>query len=75
MFVLSVFVLPLAVEITFFRQRQSCFHRLRRSELGRVVNDALFNLRNFENGELVQKNAEFMEYLQLRIFSVLFGVP
>ena len=24
----------------------------------------LFKLRNFENGELVQKNAEFMEYLQ-----------
>ena len=29
-----------------------------------AINDALFKLRNFENGELVQKNAEFMEYLQ-----------
>ena len=29
-----------------------------------AVQDALFKLRNFENGELVQKNAVFMDYLQ-----------
>ena len=29
-----------------------------------AINDALFKLRNFENGELVQKNEVFMDYLQ-----------
>lgn len=29
-----------------------------------AVKEALFKLRNFENGELVQKNAVFMNYLQ-----------
>lgn len=29
-----------------------------------AVQDALFKLKNFENGELVQKNAVFMDYLQ-----------
>ncbi len=29
-----------------------------------AINDALYKLRNFENGELVQKNAVFMDYLQ-----------
>ena len=29
-----------------------------------AIQDALFRLRNFENGELVQKNAVFMDYLQ-----------
>ena len=29
-----------------------------------AIQDALFRLRNFENGELVQKNALFMDYLQ-----------
>ena len=29
-----------------------------------AIQDALFKLKNFENGELVQKNAEFMDYLQ-----------
>lgn len=29
-----------------------------------AIQDALFKLRNFENGELVQKNAIFMDYLQ-----------
>ena len=29
-----------------------------------AIQDALFKLRNFENGELVQKNALFMDYLQ-----------
>lgn len=29
-----------------------------------AINEALFKLRNFENAELVQKNAVFMDYLQ-----------
>ena len=29
-----------------------------------AVKDALYKLKNFENGELVQKNAVFMDYLQ-----------
>lgn len=29
-----------------------------------AINEALFKLRNFENDELVQKNAVFMDYLQ-----------
>ncbi|MGN1398874.1 MAG: type I restriction endonuclease subunit R [Erysipelotrichaceae bacterium] len=29
-----------------------------------AIGDALYKLKNFENGELVQKNAAFMEYLQ-----------
>ncbi|WP_423832299.1 type I restriction endonuclease subunit R [Streptococcus equinus] len=29
-----------------------------------AISDALFKLRNFENAELVQKNAVFMDYLQ-----------
>ena len=29
-----------------------------------AINDAIFKLKNFENGELVQKNAVFMDYLQ-----------
>ena len=29
-----------------------------------AISDALYKLQNFENGELVQKNAVFMDYLQ-----------
>ena len=29
-----------------------------------AIHDALFKLKNFENGEFVQKNAAFMDYLQ-----------
>lgn len=29
-----------------------------------AISDELFKLQNFENGELVQKNAVFMDYLQ-----------
>ena len=29
-----------------------------------AINDAIYKLTNFENGELVQKNAVFMDYLQ-----------
>lgn len=39
-------------------------HRLNRSLPKDAISDALFKLKNFENGELVQKNAVFMDYLQ-----------
>lgn len=39
-------------------------HRLNRSLAEDAISDALFKLKNFENGELVQKNAAFMDYLQ-----------
>mgnify|MGYP003290830233 CR=1 FL=1 len=29
-----------------------------------AIEDALYKLRNFENGELVQRNAVFMDYIQ-----------
>lgn len=39
-------------------------YRLNRSLPEDAISDALFKLKNFENGELVQKNAVFMDYLQ-----------
>lgn len=39
-------------------------YRLNRELPDDAVQDALFKLKNFENGELVQKNAVFMDYLQ-----------
>lgn len=39
-------------------------YRLNRGLPDDAVQDALFKLKNFENGELVQKNAVFMDYLQ-----------
>lgn len=39
-------------------------YRLNPSLPGDAISDALFKLKNFENGELVQKNAVFMDYLQ-----------
>ncbi|MDT4376948.1 type I restriction endonuclease subunit R [Blautia coccoides] len=39
-------------------------YRLNRSLPDDAIQDALFKLKNFENGELVQKNAIFMDYLQ-----------
>ena len=39
-------------------------YRLNRGLPGDAIQDALFKLKNFENGELVQKNAVFMDYLQ-----------
>lgn len=40
-------------------------YRLNRSLPEDAISDALFKLKNFENGELVQKNAVFMDYLQM----------
>lgn len=39
-------------------------YRLNRGLPDDAIQDALFKLKNFENGELVQKNAVFMDYLQ-----------
>ncbi len=39
-------------------------HRLNRNLPEDAITDALYKLKNFENGELVQKNAVFMDYLQ-----------
>lgn len=39
-------------------------HRINKGTNYDAIKEALFKLRNFENGELVQKNAVFMDYLQ-----------
>ena len=39
-------------------------YNLNRSLPDEAIQDALFKLKNFENGELVQKNVVFMDYLQ-----------
>ncbi len=39
-------------------------YRLNRELPDDAIQDALYKLKNFENGELVQKNAVFMDYLQ-----------
>lgn len=39
-------------------------YRINHGATNDVIQDALFKLKNFENGELVQKNAVFMDYLQ-----------
>lgn len=43
---------------------EDSLYRLNRDLPSDAIQDALFKLRNFENGELVQKNAVFMDYLQ-----------
>lgn len=39
-------------------------YRINHDATNDAIQDALFKLKNFENGELVQKNAIFMDYLQ-----------
>lgn len=39
-------------------------YRINRGATNDAIQDAFFKLKNFENGELVQKNAIFMDYLQ-----------
>lgn len=39
-------------------------NRINHGTTNDAIQDALFKLKNFENGELVQKNAIFMDYLQ-----------
>lgn len=43
---------------------EDSLYRLNRGLPSDAIQDALFKLKNFENGELVQKNAVFMDYLQ-----------
>ncbi|MCI8645672.1 MAG: type I restriction endonuclease subunit R [Firmicutes bacterium] len=43
---------------------KAALYRLNRGMPEDAIADALFKLKNFENGELVQKNAVFMDYLQ-----------
>lgn len=42
----------------------SALERLNPTLPSDAIQDALFKLKNYENGELVQKNAVFMDYLQ-----------
>lgn len=39
-------------------------YRLNRGVPDDAIQEALYKLKNFENGELTQKNAIFMDYLQ-----------
>ena len=39
-------------------------YRINHGATNDAIQDALFKLKNFENGELIQKNAIFMDYLQ-----------
>ena len=43
---------------------ETSLRRINKDMPNDAISDALFKLHNFENGELVQKNAVFMDYLQ-----------
>ncbi len=43
---------------------ESALYRLNKGLPTDAIQDAIFKLKNFENGELVQKNEVFMDYLQ-----------
>lgn len=43
---------------------EESLRRINKNAPNDAITEALFKLRNFENGELVQKNAIFMDYLQ-----------
>ncbi len=43
---------------------EESLRRINRDLPSDAISDAIFKLKNFENGELVQKNAVFMDYLQ-----------
>lgn len=43
---------------------EESLRRINRNLPLEAISDAIFKLKNFENGELVQKNALFMDYLQ-----------
>ncbi len=53
------FYCPLYEEVLY-----ESLYRLNRGLPDVAIQDALFKLKSFENGELVQKNALFMDYLQ-----------
>ena len=41
-----------------------CLYRINKNMPKEAINDAIFKLKNIENGELVQRNSVFMDYLQ-----------
>ena len=43
---------------------EDSLYKINRGLPAEAIQDAIFKLKNFENGELVQKNAVFMDYLQ-----------
>lgn len=43
---------------------EDSLYRINKGLPSEAIQDAIFKLKNFENGELVQKNAVFMDYLQ-----------
>lgn len=43
---------------------QNCLYKLNSDLPESAIKEALFKLKNFENAELVRKNALFMDYLQ-----------
>ena len=52
---------------------EESLRRINRDLPSDAISDAIFKLKNFENGELVQKNAVFMDYLQNGIEVRYFG--
>lgn len=48
----------------FEDELKAALHRVNPSMPEDAISDALFKLKNFENAELVQKNAIFMDYIQ-----------
>lgn len=49
---------------SYEEELESALHRLNLEMPEDAIADALYKLKNFENAELVQKNALFMDYLQ-----------
>ncbi|MCR2032774.1 type I restriction endonuclease subunit R [Anaerofustis stercorihominis] len=41
-----------------------CLYKINKNMPREAINDAIFKLKNIENGELVQRNSVFMDYLQ-----------
>ena len=41
-------------------------HRLNKNASEDAIQEALFKLKNFENGDITQQNIVFMDYLSLR---------
>ena len=46
------------------KELEDALYRLNQDMPDDAIRDALYKLHNFENGELVQKNAVFMDYIQ-----------
>ena len=46
------------------KELEDALYRLNPDMSDDAIRDALYKLHNFENGELVQKNAVFMDYIQ-----------